>query len=165
MEEKAGERKLSAISSYKDTSPILRSLPPGPHLNPVTSRRPHLLMPLHWGLGLQCVNWRGTKVKVLVTQSCPTLCDPRDCSPSGSSVHGILQGRILEWEAIPFSRGLPDPGIERSSPILQAESLPSEPPGKPEIQSITNSKTSFSVGIIYPWDLLRCVCFIFKYFA
>ena len=98
-------------------------------------------------------------------QSCPTLCDPRDCSPSGSSVHGILQGRILEWEAIPFSRGLPDPGIERSSPILQAESLPSEPPGKPEIQSITNSKTSFSVGIIYPWDLLRCVCFIFKYFA
>ena len=104
-------------------------------------------------------------MKVLVTQSCPTLCDPRDCSPSGSSVHGILQGRILEWEAIPFSRGLPDPGIERSSPILQAESLPSEPPGKPEIQSITNSKTSFSVGIIYPWDLLRCVCFIFKYFA
>ena len=44
------------------------------------------------------------KVKVLVVQSCPTLCDPTDCSPLGSSVHGILQARILEWVAIPFSR-------------------------------------------------------------
>ena len=44
------------------------------------------------------------KVKVLVAQSCPTLCDPMDCSPPGS-VHGILQARILEWVAIPFSRG------------------------------------------------------------
>ena len=42
---------------------------------------------------------------VLVTQSCPILCDPMDCSPPDSSVHGILQARILEWVAIPFSRG------------------------------------------------------------
>ena len=40
-----------------------------------------------------------------VTQSCPTLCDPMDCSPPGSSIHGILQARILEWVAISFSRG------------------------------------------------------------
>ena len=40
-----------------------------------------------------------------VAQSCPTLCDPMDCSPPGSSVHGILQARILEWVAISFSRG------------------------------------------------------------
>ena len=40
-----------------------------------------------------------------VAQSCPTLCDPVDCSPTGSSVHGILQARILEWVAISFSRG------------------------------------------------------------
>ena len=39
---------------------------------------------------------------VLVTQSCPTLCNPMDCSPPGSSVHGILQARILEWAAISF---------------------------------------------------------------
>ena len=45
------------------------------------------------------------KVKVLVTRSCPTLCNPMDCSPPGSSVHGVLQARILEWVAIPFSRG------------------------------------------------------------
>ena len=45
------------------------------------------------------------KVKVLVAQLCPTRCDPVDCSPPGSSVRGILQARILEWVAIPFSRG------------------------------------------------------------
>ena len=44
-------------------------------------------------------------VSVKVAQSCPNLCDPVDCSPPGSSVHGILQARILEWVAIPFTRG------------------------------------------------------------
>ena len=39
-------------------------------------------------------------------QSSPTLCDPVDCSPPGSSVHGILQARILEWVAMPSSRGI-----------------------------------------------------------
>ena len=42
--------------------------------------------------------------KVLVAQSCPTLCNPMDCSPPGSSVHGTLQARILEWVAMAFSR-------------------------------------------------------------
>ena len=50
--------------------------------------------------------WLGIqRVKVLVTQSCPTLYDPMDCSPSGSSVHGVLQARILGWVVISFSRG------------------------------------------------------------
>ena len=44
-------------------------------------------------------------VLVLVAQSCPTLCNPMDYSLPGSSVHGILQARILEWIAIPFPRG------------------------------------------------------------
>ena len=44
-------------------------------------------------------------VLCLVAQPCPTLCDPIDCSPPGSSVHGILQARILEWVATPISRG------------------------------------------------------------
>ena len=43
-------------------------------------------------------------VKALVIQSCPTLCDPMDYSPPGSSVHGILQARILEWVSISSSR-------------------------------------------------------------
>ena len=44
-------------------------------------------------------------MKVLVSQSCLTLCDPMDCSRLGSSVHGILEARILEWVAFPFSKG------------------------------------------------------------
>ena len=47
--------------------------------------------------------------KVLVSQSCPTLCDPMDCSPPGSFVHEISQVRILEWVAISFSRGSSQP--------------------------------------------------------
>ena len=46
---------------------------------------------------------------MLVDQSCPTLCNPLDCSPPGSSVYGILQARILEWVAISFSRGSSQP--------------------------------------------------------
>ena len=45
-----------------------------------------------------------TKVKMLVAQSCPTLCDPMDCSLPGSSVHEILQARLLEWVAFPSSK-------------------------------------------------------------
>ena len=51
------------------------------------------------------VSYPGT-VLCLVAQSCLTLCDPMDCSQLGSSVHGILQARILEWAAMPFSRVL-----------------------------------------------------------
>ena len=51
----------------------------------------------------------GVKEKVKVAQSCPALCNPMDCSPPGSSVHRILQARILEWVAVPFSRGSSQP--------------------------------------------------------
>ena len=57
----------------------------------------------------------------LVTQSCPTLCDPMDCSPPGSSVHGIFEAGILEWIAIFFLQGnLSDPGIEHISHMSPA---------------------------------------------
>ena len=65
--------------------------------NPLTSTQP-LTKPKHWGQS-------GTS-SVLVTQLCSSLCDSMDCSPPGSSFHGILQGRMLEWVAIPFSRGI-----------------------------------------------------------
>ena len=79
-------------------------------------------------------------VKVLVIQSCPTLCDPMDCSPPGSSVHGILQARILEWVAIPSLGDLPNPGVKPWSPALQVDSLPSESPGKPLYREVDASK-------------------------
>ena len=50
------------------------------------------------------------------TQSCPTLCDPMDCSLLGSSVHGILQARILEWVAFPSPGHLPNPGSNPDLP-------------------------------------------------
>ena len=57
-------------------------------------------------------------------RSCLTLCDQTDCSPPGSSVHGLLQARILEGVAMPSSRGnLPNPEIKLTSPTLQADSL------------------------------------------
>ena len=64
------------------------------------------------------------KMKMLVTQSCPTLYDPMDCRQSGSSVHGILQARIREWVDMSFSRGFLNPGIEARSPASQVGSLP-----------------------------------------
>ena len=73
------------------------------------------------------------KVKVLVTQSCPILCNPIRCRPLGSSVHGILQARILKWIAMPFSRGSSQPrDPTQVSHLLpwQAGSLPLVPPGK-----------------------------------
>ena len=54
-----------------------------------------------------------------------------DCTPPGSSVHGVLLARILDCVAIPFSGDLPDPGNELTFPSLQADS---EPPGKPEVR-------------------------------
>ena len=63
-----------------------------------------------------------------VAQSCPTLCDPEDCSPPGSSVHGILQQEHWGGLIFPSPGDLPDPGIYPGSPTLQADSLPPEPP-------------------------------------
>ena len=64
-----------------------------------------------------------------VAQSFLTLCDLVDCSPPGSSIHGILQARVLEWGAISSPEDLPHPGIKPRSPILQADAVPSEPLG------------------------------------
>ena len=60
-----------------------------------------------------------------------TLCDPMDCSLPGSSVYGILQARILKWVTILFSRESSQPRDQTRSPVLQVDSLPSEPAGKP----------------------------------
>ena len=63
-------------------------------------------------------------------QLCPTLCDPMDCSPPGSSVHGFLRARILKWVVISSSRGSSRPRDWTCISHWQADSLPSEPPGR-----------------------------------
>ena len=64
----------------------------------------------------------------LVSQLCPNLCDPMDCSPPGSSIYGLFQARILEWLAISFSREFSQPTeqtlVSCTSPALQADALP-----------------------------------------
>ena len=81
-----------------------------------------------WGGGGITQNF--LKVKVLVTQSCPALCDPMDCSHQAPLSMGF--SRQEYWSGLPFpSPGdLHDPGIKPGSPALQADSLPSKPPGK-----------------------------------
>ena len=70
-----------------------------------------------------------------VTKPCPTLCDPPDCSPPGSSVRGILQARIQQWVAMSSSggggEGLPNPRMEPVSPAMQRHSLPLSHQGRP----------------------------------
>ena len=68
-----------------------------------------------------------------VTQLCPTLFHPID-----STVHGILQARILEWIAFSFSDDPHHPRIKPGSPVLQVDSLPAEPQGKPKNTGVGN---------------------------
>ena len=76
----------------------------------------HHCRPVQWRVRRRGLEGEGSPpsdcciaVCVLVAQSCPSLCDPMDCSPPGSSVHGILQARILEWVAMLSSRGSSQP--------------------------------------------------------
>ena len=97
----------------------------------------HLLRLLHWQANSLPLSHPGSPKKacacmqVTSLQSCPTLGDPVD----HFSVRRILQARTLEWIAVSFYRGLPDPGIEPASlvsPALAGRSLPLTPPGKPQ---------------------------------
>ena len=94
---------------------------------------------------------------VLVAQWCPVLSNFMNCSLPGSSVHGILQARILEGVAIPFSREkhLINPRSKSGSPALQADSLPSEPPGKPLSAVIRNILGILSEDIMMDEDELQ----------
>ena len=76
-------------------------------------------------------------------QSCPALCNPIDCSMPGSSVHGILQARILQLVAISFSRiDLPGLGIKLVSLALAGRFFTTDPPGKPQ-------STAFELGFFF----------------
>ena len=95
------------------------------------------------------------KVKVSVTQSCQTLCDPMD-----SSVHAILQARILEWIAIPFFSGIfLNQALNPGLPHCSWTNLPSEPPGKPKevlsewsLSCVQISETPWTVVHLCPYN-------------
>ena len=73
-------------------------------------------------------------------QSCPTLCSPMDCSLPGCSIHRILQARILEWVAKPFSRGSSWPRDQTRISCTAGRFLTADPPGKPKIQILLPNK-------------------------
>ena len=85
---------------------------------------------------------------------CTTLCNPMNCSVPGSSVHGFLQARILEWVPCPPPGDLPDPGINPGSPALQVDSLPAQCTWTPIFQFLLNSADSVSMPpCLAPCDL------------
>ena len=92
-------------------------------------------------------------VSYSVAQSCLTLCDPMDCSPPGSSVHGNSPGKNTGVGChAPPPGDCPNPGIKPRSPTLQADSLLSEPPGKPSLVVLVVKNLPANAGDIRdPW--------------
>ena len=106
-----------------------------------------------WGTG--CTNILSSLVVFLyftvwglVSQSCLTHWDLMDYSPSGSSVRGILQEECCSGLPFPFPEDLPNPGIKPESPTLQADSLPSEPPGNYSTLSHTLSHSKAGISTL-----------------
>ena len=112
-----------------------------------------------------------------VAQSRLTLSDPMDCSLPDSAAHGIFQARVLEWGAmlineywkkpIPSLGDLPDPGIKQGSPVLQADSLPAELPGKPPDRVSYLSIFFFKIeffkivsALCSPIQILKSACYV-----
>ena len=96
----------------------------GSRSRPHTSPGPLICLTPNWcAPGLPRRAWGSRSVCVLVPQSCPTLCDPTNCNPPGSSVHGVLQARILKWIAFPSPEDLPNPGIEPWLESLQIDGV------------------------------------------
>ena len=87
-------------------------------------------------------------------QSCPTLCDPVDCSPPGSSVRGTLQARVLEWVCHALLQGVFQPRDQTRSPVLlHCKFFTAKPWRKPQIISVYNP----SLSIIYPLSIYHLI--------
>ena len=94
----------------------------------------------------------------LVTQSCLTLCHPVDCSPPSSSVHGDSPGKNTGVGCHALLHGIFPPGMESRSPVLQANSLLSEAPGKPKNAGVGSLSHLQGIFLFQEsnWDLLHC---------
>ena len=103
------------------------------------------------------------KYSCVCAQSCPTLCDPTDWSPPGSSVPGLFQARILEWAVIPFSGDLPNLGIQSVSPassVLAGGFSIMVPPGKPLPHAVIGCKYISFEFMKSVWDWKSCFLLI-----
>ena len=104
-----------------------------------------------WLISLYTSSW--IAAAVLITQSCSTVCNPMNWGPPGSSVRGTLQARILEWIAMPSSRGVfLTQGLNLCLLHVlhwQVASLPLAPPGQPDSTVITSSKFGKHLNVTY----------------
>ena len=133
---------LSMVLSYKNPSCIMISLHEGVSVPPGSRTQSTFLITLYL-VFLLLFRTLGLPLPVCVcvcvcvfsvAQTCPILCGPRDCSPTGSSAHGIFKARILECDAISYSRKSSQPRYWTMSlrfPVLAVNSLPLAPPLKP----------------------------------
>ena len=108
--------------------------------------QPPFLTPAHCVLCCRCS----------VAKSCPTLCDPMDCSPPGSSIHGISQARILGWVAIPFSRGSSRPRDRTHVCCITGGFFTTEPPGKPPPRAKGPFYPRALPWARFPWSSPHC---------
>ena len=138
-------------------SPMFSKLPPLEHL--VTLMITYVIL---WSPFYKQRHWGPFKLSNLfnihmyacsVTQPCPTLCDPMDYSPPGSSVHGILQARILEWVAISFSKRSSWPRDWTRVSCIAGRFFTTEPPGKPQY-----SHNSVHVRVTIPKPVFLITC-------
>ena len=109
------------------------------------------------------INDKDPHVCVLVTQPCPALFDSMDCSPPGSSAHGILQARILEWIVLPFSRGIfltqgLNPGLWISRWILYHLNHEGSPLNDWGSCSSNFSESNFPEKNILQWKVVIYTC-------
>ena len=133
--------------------------PPSPH-------------PAHHAPALPLRICQSQVLGALGAQSCLTLCDPMDCSPPGSSVHGISQARILQWVAISSFRESSRPRdqsrVSCISPHWQANSLPLAPPGKSIYHRGPGQfqrTLAASQGLVLPRYILCWPKSLFKFFC
>ena len=82
-------------------------------------------------------------------QSCPHLCDPMDCSPPGSSIHGILQARLLKWVSMPSSRGTSQPRDQIWVSCIAGKFFTTEPLGKPLLTSPRLQLWGWGDGLLF----------------
>ena len=105
------------------------------------------------GFFTSSTTWETLKVKVKVSQSCPTLCNHTVCI-----VHGVLPDGILEWVAFLFSRGSSNPGIKPRFPALQADYLPAEPQWKAKNTGVGSLSLLQGISLTQElnWGFLHC---------
>ena len=110
MDGEIGSENPNRYQNLWSSNPVDIMVQYNEYSHPSVLRVLHSLIQLNGSSLVETVNVKSTDIEsglycVLVAQWCPTLCNPRDYSQLGSSVHGILQARILQWVAMPFSRG------------------------------------------------------------